>query len=174
MWSVALALLGELPNEREVTMARTLATFAMRLGGLGLRSAERIAPAADWASWAGALSVLEAATTALAARADDNPQSATVEARLAGELLAREGFVIEKLSWDDLRNGIRPEKPVSRDPGEWAHGWQYHASPTREHHFRGSAVLTPALLSDRARTCARTLADTQVQSSSEPRRRPSS
>ena len=46
------AILGSLhgtPSQNET--AHTLATFPMRMGGLGLRSAVRMGPAAFWASW---------------------------------------------------------------------------------------------------------------------------
>ena len=43
----------------ETTMAHNLALFAMRLGGLGLRSARRFAPVAHWVSWADAMPELQ-------------------------------------------------------------------------------------------------------------------
>ena len=46
-------------------MARDVATLPMRLGGLGLRSATRMAPAAFWASWADALPMLSQRLPAL-------------------------------------------------------------------------------------------------------------
>ena len=53
------SLLGEIPGEDAVKEdARRLATLPMRLGGLGLRSASRMAPGAFWASWADALAML--------------------------------------------------------------------------------------------------------------------
>ena len=59
MWTACQALLGGLPgDEASVEMARLIASLPMRLGGLGLRSALRTAPAAYWASVADALGVL--------------------------------------------------------------------------------------------------------------------
>ena len=50
------AILGSLPrNPAQNETAHTLATLPMRMGGLGFRSAVRMAPAAFWASWAHAL-----------------------------------------------------------------------------------------------------------------------
>jgi hypothetical protein len=98
----ALAHDWRAPRQRKRRQDGEGAGHPRDLDGLGLRSAEGTAPAAHWASWVDALSVLEArvpcvahaATTALsAAQAGDNPQSATEEARVAGDLLAREGFV---------------------------------------------------------------------------------
>ena len=49
-------ILGGLPgDEVQKGRAKEIATMPMRLGGLGLRSAARMAPAAFWVSWADAL-----------------------------------------------------------------------------------------------------------------------
>ena len=48
-------ILGGLPGDEVQKGAKEIATMPMRLGGLGLRSAARMAPAAFWASWADAL-----------------------------------------------------------------------------------------------------------------------
>jgi len=130
----------------------------MRLGGLGLRSAERTAPAAYWASWADALAMLEgrvpavaaAATAALSSTSRDAPaHGAVAEARAAAILLSREGF-LQQPAWGDLRKGLRPQQQRTAEPGDFAHGWQYYASSTREHHFRRSVVLSKAVPADRA------------------------
>ena len=56
-----VSLLGQLPGDREQkSAAQSIATLPMRLGGLGLRSAARMSPAAYWASWADALPMLQA------------------------------------------------------------------------------------------------------------------
>ena len=46
------SVLGSLPGTEQKECAHVLATMPMRLGGLGLQSARRMAPAAFWASWA--------------------------------------------------------------------------------------------------------------------------
>ena len=47
MWAAVERLLGALPGSAsEIDMAKQLSTLPLRLGGLGLRSAERMAPAA--------------------------------------------------------------------------------------------------------------------------------
>ena len=52
------AILGSLPgNPAQNETAHTLPTLPMRMEGLGLRSAVRMAPAAFWASWADARSM---------------------------------------------------------------------------------------------------------------------
>ena len=56
MFQTMTALLGAVPGtEEQISTARDITTLPMRLGGLGLRSAGRIAPGAYWASWADAL-----------------------------------------------------------------------------------------------------------------------
>ena len=159
MWAAALALMGPLPgDDSELATARLLATLPMRLGGLGLRAATRVAPAAYWASWADALIMIAArapgvANAAVAALSGDHPAGAAdgcmAEARAAGELLSREGF-LQRPAWAALKDGLRPQANPGAEPGEWAHGWQYFASSTREHHFRGGVVLPPSSLADRA------------------------
>ena len=53
------AVLGGLPGNEALDMeAKTLATLPMRMGGLGFRSAERMATSALWASWSGCPSLL--------------------------------------------------------------------------------------------------------------------
>ena len=130
----------------------------MRLGGAGLRSAVRTAPAAYWASWADALPMISARVPSAAAAASahlaadqDNPNApgSTTEARAAGLQLIREGF-LQRPGWHDLRAGLRPDHHSAGEPGEWAHGWQYFASSTREHHFRGRTVLAQSGPPDRA------------------------
>ena len=61
MWAAAQTLLGGLPGTAdEQATARDLASLPMRLGGAGLRSAERTGAAAYWASWADALAMINA------------------------------------------------------------------------------------------------------------------
>ena len=46
-------------DAQQQDVARGLATLPMRMGGLGLRSARRMAPAARWASWADAMAMID-------------------------------------------------------------------------------------------------------------------
>ena len=55
------------------------------------------------------------------------------------ELLAA-GFA-DCPDWLDLLNGKRPPTPDLREPGEFAHGWQYFAASRLETTFREGAVL---------------------------------
>ena len=58
------------------------------------------------------------------------------EAEEARRLLVSEGFA-DCPSWDDILQGKRPPSVsrVQSEVGEWAHGWQFYASRTREHRF---------------------------------------
>ena len=64
IWAIARALLGGIHQEDEE--ARQRATLPMRMGGLGLRSAARCAPAAFWASWADSLEMIRDRTPEVA------------------------------------------------------------------------------------------------------------
>ena len=57
IWETAKALLNGVPSDAEPE-AKQLSSLTMRLGGLGLQSAERCAPAAYWASWADAIQMI--------------------------------------------------------------------------------------------------------------------
>ena len=67
----------------------------------------------------------------------------------AGKLLDREGFV-RRPDWRELLDGTRPTQHYKAELGEWAHGWQYFASSSREHHFRRSVVRANSSRTDRA------------------------
>ena len=104
-----LALSGD---PREVEVAHNIASLPMRLESLGLGSAQRMAPAAYWASWADALHMIDQRLFVVAANV---AHKLTVEKELGGCLeelrnaaaqLDRDGF-IGKPQRHDLRTGIR-------------------------------------------------------------------
>ena len=141
------ALLGGLPRDAgQKEMAHTLASLPMRLGGLRLRSAARMAPAAFWASWADALPMIAerlpaAADHVEAQLAEDGaPRGSVGESKECTRILDHAGFV-GRPSWAELRGGRRALASLDNEPGEWHHGWQYHASSASEHHFRESMVF---------------------------------
>ena len=81
IWSTAKVLLGVIPEDEE---AHRIATLPMRLGGLGLRSAVRCAPAAFWASWADALQMIRQRTPDVAIMVEhslvnESPQDGCLE-----------------------------------------------------------------------------------------------
>ena len=115
-----------------------LASMPLRLGGAGLRSAERTAPAAYWAAWADALPMLQERQPQLAAQfcselQQESPAADCLrEAAAAGQLLEGEGWS-QRPSWAQLLAGVRPEpekvesESSEAEPGEWRHGWQFRA-----------------------------------------------
>ena len=118
---------------------------------MGLAQAVRTAPAAYWAAWADALPVLAARSPAFAAwtvralSGEHTPAClrATEESR---SLLVAEGWS-EPPAWDELARGAAPraaEADADIELGEWRHGWQRHASRTRNLFFRDH-VLLPSL-----------------------------
>ena len=108
-------LLGGLPgDEVQQAEAKVIATMPMRLGGLGLRSADRMAHAAYWASWADALHMIAGRLPEVANRVvvDELNEGGDLEGCLAevsaaADRLDRQGFV-GRPSWADLKEGVRP------------------------------------------------------------------
>ena len=145
MMEATQTVLGSIPGSEVCKEeGRQLATLPMRLGGLGLRSASRTAPAAYWASWADALPMLSARLSELTDRVEAilnaNPQGCLRDLDEAAGILDRSGFV-GRPSWRELRVGVRPPQPSGVEPGEWQHGWQYYGSSSLEYHFRESVVF---------------------------------
>ena len=149
-------LLRGLPgDEVQQAEAKVIATMPMRLGGLGLRSADRMAHAAYWASWADALHMIAGRLPEVATRVVDeinegeDLEGCLAEVSAAADQLDRQGFV-GRPSWTDLKEGARPPVPVSHEPGEWEHGWQHHASSASEFHFRETVMIAWSCAADQA------------------------
>lgn len=140
------ALLGEPAGLPET--ARQLAFLPIRLGGLGLAAASRLAASAYWASWADALPVLAARQPELAARCaaelSRGPQSAASclrEAAAAGAQLERQGWQARP-PWGQLAAAPRqPPALQDREPGAWPHGWQRIASLVAHTSYRETHLL---------------------------------
>ena len=47
----------------------------------------------------------------------------------------------EMPSWSEVRAGARPPEPENREPGEYKHGWQYHAMNTLNTHFVSHSLV---------------------------------
>ena len=58
----------------------------------------------------------------------------------AQQVLAAEGLQ-DISTWADLAAGSRPPLLRENEPGDWPHGWQFHASSQRVHFFRRTSVL---------------------------------
>jgi hypothetical protein len=136
MWGT-LKVLVSLPEGPRGHQARQWVTLPHRMGGLGLQSASRTAPAAYWASLADAMPIIQAkAPTIAAAILEDldgeaNPTSHSMqEARDARVLLESEqGTSLP--AWATLAAGVRPPQNIDADPGEWRRGWQTSVSDVR-------------------------------------------
>ena len=144
--TMRLLLGGLTGNEAQKHMAQSIATLPMRLGGLGLRSASRMSLAEYWASWADSLQMI---AHRLPTVDDQEAVGCLAELEEATRRLGHEGFV-SRPEWTDLRDGARPPQVQSSEPGEWQHGWQYHASSSSEHHYRQSVVLAQSSAADQA------------------------
>ena len=119
-------------DAQQQEVARRVATLPMRMGGLGLRSARRMAPAACWASWADAMAMIDGrlpqiADLITAALEFDEAPGCLGELQRAAGVLDRCGFV-GRSSLPELRGGARPPAPADHELGEWQHGWQFHAN----------------------------------------------
>ena len=139
-------LLGE-PDPLPAT-AHDVGFLPIRLGGLGLFAAERIAPAAYWAAWADALPVLALRQPILAARCAAEltlgPESAAAclrEAAASASDLDRFGWQ-SRPGWAVLAaNASEVPNLREREPGIPAHGWQHLASLVVHTSFRAREVL---------------------------------
>ena len=123
--------------------ARSVASLPGRLGGLGLRSATRMAPGAYWSSWANALSVLGARVPDLADKiqrelAQDGGATATClrEAQMSLAELLRAGAQ-DMPTWAQAREGAKPPPPEDGlDAADLNRGWQCHACSFSEKLYR--------------------------------------
>ena len=146
IWATVKALLDGIPAHEEED-SRQLATLPMRMGGLGLRSAVRCAPAAYWASWSDALHMISQRTPEVAddvvwrLSEEEPPEGCLVELRAAASELDRKGFWW-RLSWPELHEGRRPLQTETRELGEWPHGWQCWASSVLDAFYRKNSMLT--------------------------------
>ena len=156
MWRALEAVMGRLPgDDRQKEMAWNISGLPMRMGGLGLRSAKRSAPAAYWASWADCVSMLQKRLPEVTTHIMDQlavgagGQGCLGELCAASRRLDQSGFVARP-DWTQLKEGLRPPQPASSELGEWQHGWQFHASSPLEHHFRETVILAQSDAADRA------------------------
>ena len=150
VWEALQQCLGGVA-QTDAAHAWSLASLPAIYGGLGLQSAERTAPAAYWAAWVDALPVIRArlpqsADRCLEALEQGNTggqASCLREAASARNLLLAEGWD-SCPTWRTAYDGTRPPHPTDAGPGDWPHGWQHHATRTRNLYYR-DRVLLPSL-----------------------------
>ena len=148
VWHTLCSLIGrdDLAGELESRAAR-VSQLPLRLGGCGLRSALRTAPAAYWASWADALPMIRTRNPGLAngmlAQLEGAAEATPcVKAALEAKRLVEAAGYRQCPDWRAVWNGKRPEQTTEAEPGEWKHGWQYFAATHFEKQFRDGAVMT--------------------------------
>ena len=116
--------------------ARLIAFLPVVHGGLGLRSATLLSPAAHWAAWADVLPIIAERVPALGARVLQELESEASPVRSVQQAVAAEAVVSgqhfrEKPTWRELVAGARPprrDEEYDAEPGQWPHGWQFYAS----------------------------------------------
>ena len=142
IWQCLVALLGHDPPNP----VWEVGSLPLHLGGLGLRSAVRTAPAARWGSWADCLHTISERHAHIARTMTDaliSPSAGAVH--LTGVVrsrasLADSGFVCPE--WTALVEGLRPNQPGRDevDPADHTHVWQFFAAQRVEYHFRAETV----------------------------------
>ena len=152
MWRTLCKLLGREDLKEDASgLAAWVAQLPLRLGGGGLRSAQRCSEAAYWASWADTLPMMRTRNAAMARKileqlqGEARPNPCVEEARKARTRLQAAGWD-NCPDWQEVWDGRRPENVEDAEPGEWRHGWQYYAASLLENQFRDGAVL-PAMTS---------------------------
>ena len=141
------------------------AKLPLRFAGCGLRDSTRVSHAAYWSSWADCVSVLqnrflETSARILASLNRCEKQGHAVPFCIQAAVEA--GRHCEEVGWDakpawqELHNGLRPPQPDQNESclGEWAHGWQFHASSAVENAEFEALLVTLALPSTRRNAAA--------------------
>ena len=125
IWGCFKKLLDISLDHADDNRARTIAQLPLRYGGLGLRSAQRVSPAAYWASWADSLPMIRerhphAARIIQETLSNDNlhPDSMMGQVNMSARHLQACGFA-RMPTWHALSHGLRPEQLYDREPGEW-------------------------------------------------------
>ena len=126
LWECLCTLLDLDPTDPlpDLSYAQQVAQLPLRLGGLGLRSATRLAPAAHWASWADVLPMVGQRHPAVAAEItrrlsvpDQEGSPLLQQVASCADVLSAEGFTFLP-SWDDILGGARPPPFDPQEPPE--------------------------------------------------------
>ena len=150
LWHTCLDIFAaEGVSDHERRTGQRIAQLPARMGGLGVRSTARTAPAAYWASWADALEMIKARNPDLTERILQRLEGGTSpadgclhELSSCVELLRADGFDAMP-GWQELAAGARPPPlPQPQDPTDRLPGWQYFASSAREKIERTRVLLS--------------------------------
>ena len=136
--------------------ARNVATLPGQMGGLGLRSAARLAVPAYWASLVNTLNVLSARAPSAAnemlleLQLDGGSDIAcSREAQQCSQVLLIAG-ALDLPTWAEAKLGAKPPPPDGIDPADLDRGWQCHASSLSEQLFLERVVKPSADVSRKA------------------------
>ena len=146
IWQCLRNLINIHEDDAVASQSQQIAQLPLRLGGLGLRCAKRIAVAASWASWTDSLHMMQQRHPELANQIvsflDPSSDSASIFEQLqeGRSTLVNEGFT-QIPTWQEAADGIRPPVPAVQEPGEWQHGWQFYAADARETYYRSNTFL---------------------------------
>ena len=139
IWRCFRQILKLSPDHR----VEEVASLPPRHGGLGLRSAQRIHPAAHWASWADALAMIQqrhpASVDTIVGVLENNAESVSIRCLLdCVRKLAETGFEVP--DWTDLAEGKVPGDEGEDDPCQPKIGWQKRAANSIEERFFSNTV----------------------------------
>ena len=152
VWNTLWALLGEAARSQtaaddQAALARSIGQLPGTLGGVGLTSAVRLAPAAYWAAWADALPVMtarrpDAAERCVAElRAGPAARAPSLRAaNAAADQLRAAGWATIP-AWEDLQATRAPPSNGRPEPGTGCPGWQQPATRALHIHYRESQLL---------------------------------
>ena len=164
LWNTLRTLLA-IPPATDDRKARVLASLPLGRGGLGLRMATLISPAAYWAGWADSMPTISARLPILARKltaqlgseidlADPPHRDRTCvdDAVEASAVLHADGWE-DKPDWIDLEAGLTAPTPAATAEtiGQWAHGWQYYASQARWEAYVNAHVVPRLSPQERAK-----------------------
>ena len=149
VWRAFCGIMGAEELEGDAK-ARRIAGLPGSLGGLGLRSARRIAEAAHWASWIDALPVLAAKAPRLAALIVTDLERASGPTTECLQEVAHARARLVELgaehvpTWQEAVSGCEPPQPQINTGTdlELSRGWQWYASSVRESFF-AERILRP-------------------------------
>ena len=142
VWECLATLLGHTPPQS----SWELASLPMHMGGLGLRSAARVACAAHWGSWADCLHTVAQRHENIAHTMAEALSSPPVDAvHIGGAVASRRQLATigyDCPDWASVLEGARPRQPNldEVDPGVPTHGWQFFAAQAVEQRYRTDVV----------------------------------
>ena len=125
----------------QTDIVRSIASLPLVLGGLGLRSAERVRSSAYWASWADCIPTIDARHPAVAEsfvrELEGHPHTPCLRAAQEAAWALEGVMGWSPPSWFAIWNGARPDthQPEEFEPGG-KRGWRHEAASRVDQRFR--------------------------------------